>query len=387
VTNAATQQNAPAIRRVTRGYLEQRGSGWWNRFRAECVDPNTGEIRRTQRRMYLGEFRSAAAASAELDRYLAILRADVLVPGPTITLREYLALFDRLAIALMRTESRRVFRSTNRRYLEPLLGAKPLVAIDATAVQELVAALHERGLARATVEAVRNRLLQILRHARAAGFAGHAIPRSAARLPSEQHAARERRHISPTEFEQILEASTFPRRALWAILGYSGLRIGEALGLTWGHIDLAKQTLYVRQAAVGGVLAPLKTRTARRDVPLLPQLQAILADYRAHHAGDRSALLLATRAGRPLRSDDVRRRWLKPLLRKSGLQSAGCHAFRHGLPGRLDALGLSPAAIQRFMGHSSLAMTERYLHRSTDDLREQLAAALRRHAQSQPEVR
>lgn len=367
-------------RRITRGHVELRGRIWWNRYREEAVDPVTGEISRRQTRMRIGEFRSAAQANAELDRYLSLLSADALQPGVAITAREYFAHFDRLRICLMRSSSRRSYRAIIRNHLEPALGHLPLSAIDATVVQELVATLHGRALARATVETTRNRLLEILRQARAGGFAAHNISRKAIKLPSEQKAERERRHIKPSELDRILAGETNgSRRLLWAILGLAGLRIGEALGIAWEHVDLGAGLLHVRQAATAGEIAPLKTKTARRDVPILPELREILVQHRAAGAM-LTGLIFATRTGRPLRADDVRRRWLRPLLKRLGIPSAGCHAFRHGLPGRLDALGLSPAAIQRFMGHATLAQTEHYLHRSTSDLREQLDAALRRKA-------
>ncbi len=85
---------------------------------------------------------------------------------------------------------------TVRRYLEPAFGAKPLTTIDAAALQELIADLHGKRLARATIETIRNRLLQILRHARAAGFSAHVIRRNQVKLPSAQEPPRERRHIT-----------------------------------------------------------------------------------------------------------------------------------------------------------------------------------------------
>jgi integrase len=358
--------------------VELRGRVWFNRFRVECVDPTTGEIARRQERMKLGEFRSAAQANAELDRYLALLDAEALKPGATVVAREYFARFDRLRVSLMRTQSRRVYRAVIRNHLEPAVGHLPLSAIDATVVQELVADLHARGLAPATVATVRNRLLEILNHARAAGYAAHALRRAMVKLPSAQKAERARRHITEEELERILGASDGQRRLLFAILGFAGVRIGEALGLTWENIDLLTGVIRVRQAASAGEIAPLKTRTARRDVPMLPELAMLLTP---EDGKPRSGLVFRSRTGRPLRSEDIRSRWLKPLLRDLGLATAGCHAFRHGLPGRLDALGLSPAAIQKFMGHATLAQTEWYLHRSTADLTEQLRAALRARSQ------
>jgi integrase len=372
--------STPATQRLTRGTVELRGRTWWNRFRVERIDSATGEIHRQPARMCLGEFRSKAAAEEALSRFLALLSPETLTAGPSVTARQYFARFDRLRISLMRAESRRAYRGTWRRYLEPAIGAKLLSSIDAGALQELVAALHARGLARSTIESARNRLLEILRHARAAGFAAHAIARVSVKLPSQLRTERERRHIAPAELERLLEASDGQQRALWAVLAYGGLRIGEALGLTWPQVDLAERVIRVRMACVGGRLAPLKTGRSKRDIPMLPRLHELLSVFREQIAGQGSDLLFTSRKGTPLRADDVRRRWLRPLLHELGLSPAGCHAFRHSLPGRLDELGLSPAAIQRFMGHASLAMTERYLHRSSDDLAEQLAAALQRQS-------
>lgn len=330
--------------------------------------------------MRLGRFRSAVEAAAALDRYLALQGAEVLQPGMPVTFREYAARFDRLRIALMRVQSRRAYRSIIANHLEPSFGERPLQAIDTTAVQELVAVMHAKGLSPATIGTTVARVRQILGAARTDGYAAHVIQRGTIRLPSASRAARERRHITEPELQRILEASSGEQRVLWAVLGYTGVRIGEALGLEWQHVDLGEGLLRIRQAATCGVLAPCKTKTATRDVPMLPELQSILRAYRADRAAASSGLLFPTSRGRPRRADDVRRRWLHPLLERLGIAPAGCHAFRHGLPARLDALGLSPAAIQTFLGHATLAQTEQYLHRSTADLRAQLDAALRRNA-------
>ena len=370
----------PTTRRLTRGTVELRGRTWWNRHRVEWVDPETGEVRRRQARMRLGRFRSAIEAGAALDRYLALQGAEVLQPGVAVTFRKYAAQFDRLRIALMRLQSRRAYRSILKNHLEPAFGERPLQAVDTTAVKELVAGMHAKGLSPATIGTAVARVRQLLGAARADGYAAHVIQRGTIRLPSASRAARERRHITEAELQRILEASSGEQRVLWAVLGYTGARIGEALGLQWEHVDLGEGLLRIRQAATCGVIAPCKTKTATRDIPLLPDLAAILTSYRDQCGGTPSGLLFHTTTGNPRRADDIRRRWLQPLLERLGIPPAGCHAFRHGLPARLDALGLSPAAIQTFMGHATLAQTEQYIHRSTTDLRAQLDAALRRNA-------
>ena len=380
-----SDQTAP--RRLTRGNVELRGRIWWNRYREESIDEVTGTVRRGQARMRLGQFRSATQAGAALDKYLEVLNWDTLEPGLDVTFGAYVARFDAVRVALLRNQSRRIYRSLIRRHILPAFGASALMAVDAVAIRSFVADLQRKGLAAATIKTIVGRLREILRAARADGFSAHMIQRSEIKFPSASRAETEQRHIGEAELARILEASTGPRRALWAILGFAGLRIGEALGLSWEHIDFEAGVILVRQAAVGGELAPLKTRRARRDVPMLPELVAVLSAFHTERGNPTSGLLFSTRTGRPRRADEVRARWLQPLLRHLGLPPGGCHAFRHGLPARLDALGLSPAAIQRFMGHSTLAMTEHYLHRSTADLREQLDAALRRVAANEAQTR
>jgi integrase len=255
---------------------------------------------------------------------------------------------------------------------------KALADVDANVLQGLVAKLHEAKYARSSIESVLNRALEILRHAREHGYAAHEIRRSALKLPSDSRAEREQRYITPPELARLMEAShSHPeRRALWATLALTGLRIAEALGLgTWPHVDLCAGVISVRQSCVCGKISGLKTKRSRRDVPILPELLEVLQAYRLVHAPNPQQLLFASSQGTALRADDVRRRWLAPLLRRLRIAPAGCHAFRHSVPAMLDRIGLTPTMIQRWMGHQSIEMTMRYLH-TDEDLRVQLNRAL-----------
>ena len=60
---------------------------------------------------------------------------------------------------------------------------------------------------------------------------------------------------------------------------FSGVRLGEALGLRWEDVDGG--FLHVRrQLGRDRLPAESKTRAARRDVVLMPQLSAMLAAHR-----------------------------------------------------------------------------------------------------------
>ncbi len=360
-----------------KGSLELRGPTWWLTLQDHQADPDTGEIRRRRRRMRIGpksELRSRVAARAAADAYFALLRPEELAPGPQLKATAYFEHFLATHVPLYRASSRRKYRNVIRRHLVPAFARRRLDQIDVAAIQALIAELAPR-LARWTVKSVRGILLQILRQAIRDGYGACKIDSKDVRLPKAATVKPEPRAIGDDELAQILEASTWPYRALWAVMGLAGLRIGEALGLTWQDVYLERQALRIRQNCVAGMLQAPKTARSQTDVPIIRPLHAILVAYREAWRPNDAGLLFAGRRGAPLASDYVRRCQLAPLLARLGLRPAGCHAFRHGLPARLSAAGLSPDAIQRLMRHATLAMTEHYLHLSAAEFAAAIAKA------------
>jgi integrase len=70
-------------------------------------------------------------------------------------------------------------------------------------------------------------------------------------------------------------------RTLFELLAYTGLRIGEALGLTWADIDQEAELIHVhRQLGRDRSHAPLKTEAAKREVILPPALVRLLREQR-----------------------------------------------------------------------------------------------------------
>ena len=373
--------------RNARGSLELRGPTWWLRRTVLVTDPETGQVHPRRLCGRLGprtELRTRAAARAAADEYLALLEPEQVSPGRVLLAVQYLEQFLAVHVPLMRPTSQKKYRSVIRTCLEPACGGLRLLDLDTAFLRQLIA-VHSAKRARMTVASIRGILLQVLRQARRDGFAARIIDPRDVRLPKTA-AERERRNIRPDELDRILAAAAFPWRALWAVMGYGGLRIGEALGLPWRHVDFERRILTIRQAAVAGTIAPLKTRTSRADVPILPPLESVLREYQEVWQPNAAGLLFATRRGKPYASDDVRRRQLQPLLRSLGLPRAGCHAFRHGLPGRLAAAGVSPNVIRQVMRHANLAMTEAYLHTTAVDVLRSLDAANLRAQVPPPQI-
>lgn len=153
--------------------------------------------------------------------------------------------------------------------------------------------------------------------------------------------------------------------AILELLYGSGLRVSEAADLTLSQIDLAQRSL--RVLGKGG---------KERRVPLSEPACSALASYldvRAELAQSKigsshpNLVFLSARGGR------FSPRRIQELVRRLGLAAAGRadlhpHAFRHSCATHMLEGGADLRSIQDFLGHESLATTERYTHVSSADL-------------------
>jgi integrase len=127
-------------------------------------------------------------------------------------------------------------------------------------------------------------------------------------------ARRQQRVLGREEIARLLDACLPAYRALIATALYTGMRMSELLGLIWDDIELGGGTVHVRAQlsrahadARARRVAP-KTRSSLRQIPLAPQLAAILRERRSaatwRAGGD---WVFGTRNGTPLSQRNVQR--------------------------------------------------------------------------------
>jgi integrase len=157
---------------------------------------------------------------------------------------------------------------------------------------------------------------------------------------------------------------------LFELLGATGLRVSEAVGLRWSDLVLEGPAphLQVRRAIVKGAVVAPKSRHGARLIPLTVELAAVLRSQRPDDAAD-DDFVFPGRAGGASDRGSLRRRVLIPAAKRAGLAGVGFHTLRHTCASLLIESGISPLRLQRWMGHHSPAFTlETYGHRIDGDL-------------------
>jgi integrase len=178
--------------------------------------------------------------------------------------------------------------------------------------------------------------------------------------------------------------------ALWAVLTYTGLRLGEGLALRWQDVDLDAETLTVRRtvARIRGawVESPPKTQAGERVLTLPVAAVAALRHQRSRQVAWRLAAgsawidqggVFTGRLGRRLPSHDVQRRTREVCL-KLGLPPLTPHGLRHLHASVLLAEGLPLPAVSARLGHADPSITARVYSHALKQQDQQAAALLQR---------
>jgi integrase/recombinase XerD len=157
-------------------------------------------------------------------------------------------------------------------------------------------------------------------------------------------------------------------RALLATLVFAGLRISEALALTWRDVDLGNGAIRVRGT---------KTENADRTVYLLAPLREELVELKLRRGGERDAYVFGTKSGKKDSPSNVRTRLVAPALKaaNAALEKAGeeagpehltPHGLRHTFASLLLAIGENPRYVMGQLGHADPTFTLRVYAKEMD---------------------
>jgi integrase len=143
-----------------------------------------------------------------------------------------------------------------------------------------------------------------------------------------------------------------------ATLVFAGLRIGEALNLRWGDVDLARGTIKVRSS---------KTDAGVRTVNIVPVLRDELLAYRSRTLDAPGVLVFGSSKGNVQSPSNIRRRLLAKAEAAANVKLAKAriepiakltpHSLRRTFASLLFAIGETPPYVMAQMGHTTAELT------------------------------
>lgn len=188
------------------------------------------------------------------------------------------------------------------------------------------------------------------------------LPKSILRLVRPDHDPRTTPFVERLEdVRRIFRALPEPLNVAYALGALAGLRTGEVFALRWISVDLAARRILVSESVKGQT----KDRDPR-PVPILDPLLPVLEAWRLRHPGPGRVIP-------PLRSDGKKidkhtpGNFLRPVLERLGLAREGLgwyESTRHSFASHWAMAGRPLRELQAILGHSSIAVTERYAHLS-----------------------
>jgi integrase len=248
------------------------------------------------------------------------------------------------------------------RHVLPYFGERPLGAIRPSEVQTWVKG-RAAQLAPATVEVVYRYLVSIFRAAVDDRLIATS-PCRGVRLPRV-----ERRQLEPLTTEAVralVDAMPDRYRALVVLAAGTGLRQGEAFGLTADRVDFLRRSLRVdRQLLLlpgaPPAFAPPKTGASYRTVPLPDVVLKALGAHLAAFEPGEDGLIFTDAAGRAIRRNRFGEVWRRASC-EAGVE-ANFHDLRHYYASLLIRAGESVKVVQSRLGHASAAETlDTYSH-------------------------
>ena len=143
---------------------------------------------------------------------------------------------------------------------------------------------------------------------------------------------------------------------------YCGLRRGETIRLLWRDVDLEVGVLTVRGSKAGD-----------RVIPLPDVAAEVLGEWRGFTGGG-DGPVFPSEGGGFLNGDYVGKKF-RTYAKLAGVPVTSLHGLRHGAATALIASGVPTSVVQQILGHSSVAVTEKYLHVAADLMRGEMNKA------------
>ena len=145
----------------------------------------------------------------------------------------------------------------------------------------------------------------------------------------------------------------------------TGMRLGELCGLSWEDIDFKSGIVTVRHSFVRGEMNSPKSNKIRH-IPITADLTEALKKS-AKPCG------LVFQVDKKPITGYAGSEILGRACIRANIKHIGWHKLRHTFASQLVARGANLRAVQELLGHSTIQMTERYVHLAPSSLRQAMS--------------
>lgn len=338
------------------GTIRRRPDGRWEARLTIGYNPETGK--QTQRSIY---GKTQKEVRQKLQKLAVEVNMGRFVEPSRITVEEWLREWLLLYKPNIRESTRKNYEGIIKKHILPCLGTVKLQELTSRHLQSLSVQLSKNlksGSAR--------NVMAVIADALGAAKKAHLIsenPASDVVLP--RMSEPEIKPLSHDEIIQLLNAAGDDMRPLITVAIFTGLRIGELIGLCWDNVDNAHNLISVDHQLIytsdgEAVFAPTKNGK-RRSVPMAKIVRQALEKQRQWQKvcarvyrwqQPPSGLVFTHKDGRPLNSATVFRR-LRTLGKQIGRPDLSAHKLRHTYVTNSIAAGDNPRSVQAHVGHSS----------------------------------
>ena len=360
------------------GTISKRPDGtWWAR-----ITVGKDENGKQKRKAFYGKTRKEV--QEKLNATLNDINNDVYIEPSSMTVSQWMDTWLREYKNLsVRANTYRRLSSVSEIHVKPKLGTYKLKDLRNDAIQKLINELLDKGLAVGTVQHVYSCIYMALQQALENGLIAK-NPAHGTKMPPDKKVEKEVLTLEEqVKFIKACEKYSYGNVFIF-ILG-TGLRIGEALVITWSDVDFQGETVFINKTlayvkdqkdrhAIEIGIGPAKTKSSVRTIPLLPVLIKILKEIKERQERHKIAygneykdnnLVFCDIFG-DLAKRSTTRNQFKSIIEKINISSdrhITIHSLRHTFATRGLENGIELRVMQALLGHASIKMTaDLYTH-------------------------
>lgn len=177
------------------------------------------------------------------------------------------------------------------------------------------------------------------------------------------------------EFLNLFEPEEYNYQLLFTCLFFTGIRLGEALALTWNDIDFTTQTIHITKSIYisKGIsyLSTTKTKAGMRRITIHKKFNDELKEWKKTQykllnnfiTGDIDELQIFQNSPMVITKNATEKFYKKILKRDPNLKRIRIHDFRHSHASLLINQGEDYLVVKERLGHASITTTiDTYSH-------------------------